>query len=431
MKKAAAAFLAALLMLCVSGCGINMFENADIMRPPGVTGSNAGIRECIEGSAGTDYILKYPAHGDFRSAVITRDLNSDGTDECIVFCKPDSSDNIKVMIMSVHDDVWQTDADFEERFAQIDCVNFCDLNGDGTEDPIVGWGGFNSQPDRIAAYVNIDGEYKQLGIDSSYDSMYCGNFTDNNIESVILLSLSGTDSRAKASLVTMNDQRSDLKLASSVEMNDDVAAFDNISYGYINKNKYGLVIDGHMTGGKYIAQVLCCEGKSTIEAVYTQKNDFPIRCCDINRDGIIEIPAVSKLKAEEGTEPPDDVCFVVWNDINVERKTLNPKDYAVFCSGEGWLYRVGENFKDNNTVALEKDGGYGFYKWNSEAYVPKKDSLLFTIKCFDEAKGKYQPDDGSYEEIVRDSNIVYAAKTEAQSDIDIEQIKSNFILPML
>ena len=115
MKRAAASLLLAAIMLFVSGCGVNMFENADIMRPPGVTGSNAGIRECIERSAGADYVLKYPAHGDFRSAVITRDLNSDGTDECMVFCKSGSSDNIRVIIMSMAGNVWQTDADFEEE----------------------------------------------------------------------------------------------------------------------------------------------------------------------------------------------------------------------------------------------------------------------------------------------------------------------------
>ncbi len=431
MKRAAASLLLAAIVLFVSGCGVNMFENADIMRPPGVTGSNAGIRECIERSAGADYVLKYPAHGDFRSAVITRDLNFDGTDECMVFCKSDSSDNIRVIIMSMAGNVWQTDADFEESSAQIDCVKFCDLNGDGMEDPVVGWGGFNSLPDRVAAYVNIDGEYRQLGIDSVYDNMYCGKFTDNKLDSIMLLSLSSSDNRAKASLITMNDQRSDLKLASSVDMNDDVTVIDNVSYGYINKTKYGLAVDGHTSSGKYIAQVLCCEEKSAVGVIYTQKYDLPIRCCDINRDGMIDIPTVSRLKTEEGTEPLDEVCFVTWNNIDPERRTLSPKDYTVFCESEGWCYRVSEDFKDKNTVALEEDGGYGFYKWDSEAYVPKKDSLLFTIRCFDETKEQSDPDSGVYKEILRSGNLVYAAKTESRSGIDIEQIKTNFILPKL
>ena len=102
MKKTAAVFLLMCFVLCLAGCGINMFENADILHPPGVTGSNAGIRECIETSSDGSYVLKYPAHGEFRSAVITRDLNFDGVDECAAFFRPDTSDNIKVMIASLN-----------------------------------------------------------------------------------------------------------------------------------------------------------------------------------------------------------------------------------------------------------------------------------------------------------------------------------------
>ena len=69
MKRAAAVLLLMAVMLCVSGCGINMFENADIIRPPGVTGGNAGIKECIEKSSGGDYTLKYQARfiGQYQS----------------------------------------------------------------------------------------------------------------------------------------------------------------------------------------------------------------------------------------------------------------------------------------------------------------------------------------------------------------------------
>ncbi len=429
MKKTAAVLLLMCFLLCLAGCGINMFENVEILRPPGVTGSNSGIRECIEASSGGNYVLKYPAHGSFRSAVIVKDLDFDGVDECVAFFKPDASDNIKVMVASLKEDVWQIDADFAESFAQIDTVDFCDLNGDGMEEIVVGWGGFNALPDKIAVYAVIDGEFKRLCAESTYDSFYCGRFTDSKFDSIILLTLSRADCQAKASLVTMNDQRNDLKLASDVEMNSDVAAFDRVSYGYINKNKYGLAIDGHMSNGKYVTQVVCCEGKTTIGVPYSHKCDYSVKCCDINRDGIIEIPSVSSLKTEEGYEPSDDVCFVTWNDLNLEKNTLNPKDYTVFCESDNWLYKVNGDFKDKNTVSPEKDGGYGFYKWNSEAYVPKKDELLFVIKRFDEQYGHSGDDGSKYEEIVRDGSLCYAARIESQSGISVEEIKENIILP--
>ena len=143
----------ALSVLLLCGCSFNAMSVADVMRPPSVTGNKAGIHECLNESTG-GYTLKYPKSGEYRTAIIMKDLNFDGTEECVALYKPqNTASGICVSILSLDSDKWKIDSSFTDTSFEADRVLFADLNGDGCDDVIVGWGNYGVLPSKISAYV--------------------------------------------------------------------------------------------------------------------------------------------------------------------------------------------------------------------------------------------------------------------------------------
>ena len=86
LKKLFAAVLAALLALSFSGCSeLTGLDAQALMSPPKTTADREAIYALMGGGVG-DVTLVYPKYGDYRSAIISRDLDGCGTSEVVSFC---------------------------------------------------------------------------------------------------------------------------------------------------------------------------------------------------------------------------------------------------------------------------------------------------------------------------------------------------------
>lgn len=86
LKKLFAAVLAMLLALSFSGCSeLTGLDAQALMSPPKTTADREAIYALMGGGVG-DVTLVYPKYGDYRSAIISRDLDGCGTSEVVSFC---------------------------------------------------------------------------------------------------------------------------------------------------------------------------------------------------------------------------------------------------------------------------------------------------------------------------------------------------------
>ena len=418
------------MLLC--GCSFKIMSVTEVMRPPSVTGRKSGIHECISESVGK-YTLKYPKSGEYRTAIIMKDLDFDGTEECVALYKPQgAASGICVSILSAEADEWKTEASFSDTSFEIDRVMFGDLNGDGKDDIIIGWGNYGVLPSKITAYVNIEGSYCETSVEQSYNECVCGRFTDSKYDSIMMFTLGSSETSAKASLITMNDQKTEIKLASATPLVSEVVSFDRITYSHVTKDKYGVAAEGILADGTRLTQLLYCEGKSTIHSFANGGTRLLRRenvcCTDIDLDGIIEIPVISALKTEEDEDACNTAVFVEWNVLNIEKENLVPKLYGVCDFANGYMYTADENFSDNMTVRLSDSGEAVFYVWDSKAYVPKKGRQLFTIKVFDAQQWSSGTGAEGYSELISVNDRCYAVKTESDSGYTAEDIKQRILI---
>ncbi len=74
------------ILLSLGGCSRLQTSIEDLMSPPVLTQEQAEIRDALSAVSGeNDIKYKYPQNGQYRSSFIFYDIDSDGSEEALVF----------------------------------------------------------------------------------------------------------------------------------------------------------------------------------------------------------------------------------------------------------------------------------------------------------------------------------------------------------
>ena len=158
-------FTALCLALCFMLCGCNFTsvgEN-DMLRPPRTTGDEAEIENLISKTAPSGYTLKYPKNGNHRSAIVMTDLDGDDVDEAIAFFREkDKVTGVHMLIMYKDEESWKISSDFETETADVDCIDFANLDGKGSQEIVVGYATFTPNVNFLSCYSFNRGETQTI-----------------------------------------------------------------------------------------------------------------------------------------------------------------------------------------------------------------------------------------------------------------------------
>ena len=161
LKSLAAGALGVLLAACQAGCSFAGLDAKTLMSPPRANLEQQGIYELLQEDR-QELTFVYPKRGDYRSAIIMRDWSGDGVNDAIGFILDERG--VEVYFLEKSQDSWRTAASFLNTATQVDMVLFGDLDGDGQEDVLIGWGSASGSTGRtasVAAYLYRDGNVSQ------------------------------------------------------------------------------------------------------------------------------------------------------------------------------------------------------------------------------------------------------------------------------
>ncbi len=145
------------VMLCLfSGCASLGGDIASQLRPPKAMGEQGAAEEALSAyitanDKRVNYTLKYPRSGEYRSAFLLKDLDSDGISEAVAFYDTES-DRSHINLLRQNGDEWSSVYDLSVLFADIHYVTLGDMNGDGISELIVCWDMFSDRTYQLAVY---------------------------------------------------------------------------------------------------------------------------------------------------------------------------------------------------------------------------------------------------------------------------------------
>lgn len=435
-KGITALLLCSAIALISGGCSVTDFSADNLLRPPKAMGDEAEIEQLISKTANENYTLKYPKSGSYRSAIIMTDLNGDENNEAIAFYRSgDDTTQIHMLVMYSDKDEWKLSSDNITEAADVDSVDFADIDGSGTLEIFAGFTTYTPNINRLSCYSYKDGKTSEIQSGHSYSSFYTGDFDNDGYSEIMTLLLFTTENEATASMLDFSEDNQSLYAKAMVNMDPNVTKYKSAGVYLLDGSTKGLVVDSGYANEEVNTQIIYFNKELSLlrNPLYKEKTknitqrQNQVVSCDVDGDGIVEVPVVSKFACPNGLTPDSIADKVVWNKFSEKTESLAPMLTVAENYEYNYYFKIPDKWQNAGVTAVlsNNDGTMSFYEYT----VQKLGQLLFEVKAFtlDDYNAGKNTDD--YTLITKDDRYAYAFKnTNADSPVSLtdDEIKTSF-----
>jgi hypothetical protein len=426
--KLKAVAIALVLALSLSGCSFVGLDAQTLMHPPKPTGEKADIHDLLESKAGGKMTLKYPRSGDYRSAIITHDICGDKNEEAMaIYQKGDESTGTNIMFMK-KDSRWADMGSFNNPAAQVDKVAFGDLNGDGKDEVIVGWGSSLNNTTTISIYYYQNGKMNELKLDQSYTEMAVMDFDGDKRDEIFTANVSVGEQPAVARLFRMKENS--VEVMGSCKLDISVTKYTSVQAGLINFNQNGIVLDGMKSANSLVTELIYWDKKTkalkspffdakTQTANSTMRNTLVVSR-DINGDKIIEIPIVNLMPGFTGATSDDAAYITSWHRYDTKTNSLVRVMSMVINYSDGYWFLIPDMWRGKVTTKTDTaTRTITFYRWFPPAAkntLGKAGDPLLKIQVFSQKEWTEGMGTTGFFKLLDSGGIIFASQLLSPED---------------
>lgn len=301
-------FLAACCLL-LSACSSFQFNLTDLMQAPKLSEDQAEIYEALTDAVGvSDVQLKYPKSGAYRSAFVMFDLDADGEKEALVFYNmPSWGGNVRIMILDHQQEKWVSVYDAVGEGTDITEVDFRILTSSGRYCLMIGWEQGTSENTNISVYDYTGGQLRVL-FESEYSQMLIEDIDQDGVQEILLGVFKA--SAKMGSIRLINDTDEGLQPVSRIVMDNTITKFLGIDIGFLSEDQTAVFVDAYTSSTQIVTEIMVYTEEGRLVPLSGHAGDLdrllvrelPVRCEDIDGDGILEIPVSLNEYNEEERE---------------------------------------------------------------------------------------------------------------------------------
>lgn len=421
---AAVTAVAALL----SGCTSLSLNGRDILSPPRAAGERAEIQQMIEEDAGKSYELICPDAGDYRSGVIMRDLDRDGTDEAIALYTV--SGGARILTAEKKGGSYKSIGIADLQSANIGSMRFADIDRDGTDEILISCDA-GSPAASLSMYLTTP-ELKQIAVAQGFTDYITGDFDGDSGEDVLILTPVSPEATATAKLLSYDG--SVFTVRSSCEIDPDITAYPLLQFADIGSGQKGAIADGKTEDGKYNTQLIMFDQAENaltnplfVSANYVSYGrTVPLLSRDIDDDGVIEFPLCS-LTAHSGKEDISHVCALAqWCCYDPSSLIPLSKLTTFLCEPLGFMLKLDAELSTTVTARYDGENTFTLHALTYKGTEPQLGEVLLTVKRYDTSDFDSAADP---EEVIRESgSAVYTCIRGDKCPLSDKEIKNSFTL---
>lgn len=449
------AFLAVCCLL-LSACSSFQPNLTDLMQSPKLTEEQAEIYEALTNAADvSDVQLKYPKGGDYRSAFVMFDLDADGEDEALVFYNmPSWGGNVRIMVLDHQQDEWVSVYDAVGEGTDVTEVDFQVLTASGRHCVLIGWEQGTSENTSISVYDYTGGQLRVL-YESEYSQMLIEDLDQDGTKEILLGIFKASSKTGAIRLI--NDTEDGLQSASRVVMDSTITGFLGIEIGWLAQNQIAVFVDAYTSSTQIVTEIMVYTDDGKLRSLSSHYSgldrpllrEVPVRCEDINGDGILEIPVSLVEYSEEEREEDNRKNLLQYlylsNPEELERLgeadsaensqagsvtfTFSPVWTGFVNLDYGFRFQFPEEWIGQVNVVKESDRNEWVFTLRTEAAEPP---ALLRIRVYGQDEPRDVFDNLVYEQLEKRGVYEYYAapvKSSAvpeQMQLSIEEIRERF-----
>lgn len=358
MKRVFLFVLAILSIFSLSGCFLEPAEN--LYAIPKQPEDIYNLQSAIEAVMPEGATYSPPTAGDNQQAVQLADLDGDGEDEAIAYLKTSGDSPLMICIFAKRDDNYDLVATVEGAGSSFDRVQYVQMDGRAGYELVVG----RQVSDQVTQTLNVYALHGDTLIElltANYAEFITTDLSGNGCRELILLQSDGEQSGIaelyrwqEGQLVRDREARlttsvSAVKRMITGKMCEDVpAVFVASEYGE------GMIVTDifGFRRGVFCNLTLSDETDTRVETL----RDYYVYSCDIDNDGLIELPHVIPLRALGTDETSKNRSVIRWYNLlldgSEESKCLTFHDYS-----GGWYLELPDGWDKQLAVSRAKKQG--------------------------------------------------------------------------
>lgn len=397
-----------IISLCFSlyGCSFRFSSFDSLLRPPRAVGKYRELQVAFEKVVSKDYILCSPENGEYKSAFLTFDCDSDGDEDAIVFYALKSEPDLaRLCYFKYSDEKWVHVSSIDGAGSTVNTVLFSDINLDGNYEIIVGWNLLSGKTNKAFVTYLLSGEKIQSLTPYPYNYICLLDANGDGREDIFTMSVDSSSAELMtgfARVYNFNANTSTLDVLSEARTDGNVSGYnsvstetvDGVNYIYVeaSKGEAGSITEllywDSRKGENKLVSPLFDTASQTTKSTWRNIN---ISCIDIDGDGFLEIPVSvignnvydNSSVIEQKDDTYEIMDFIKWvrfrNNrlIDVQYSIVNDKLGYVCKIPSSWVERIIVKNSSGNIEAYRRLSGSG-----------KTGDLLFSICHYDSAEGK-------------------------------------------
>lgn len=447
-------FLAACCLL-LSACSSFQFNLTDLMQAPKLSEDQAEIYEALTDAVGvSDVQLKYPKSGAYRSAFVMFDLDADGEKEALVFYNmPSWGGNVRIMILDHQQEKWVSVYDAVGEGTDITEVDFRILTSSGRYCLMIGWEQGTSENTNISVYDYTGGQLRVL-FESEYSQMLIEDIDQDGVQEILLGVFKA--SAKMGSIRLINDTDEGLQPVSRVVMDNTITKFLGIDIGFLSEDQTAVFVDAYTSSTQIVTEIMVYTEEGRLVPLSGHAGDLdrllvrelPVRCEDIDGDGILEIPVSLNEYNEEEREDDNRKNMIQYvrlsnpealEMLKVETASEQERQESVLFSfapvwtgflnpDYGFRFQFPDEWVNQVDVLKETNRSEWVFTLKSDAAEP---TALLRIRVYGQDEPRDVFDNVSYERLEKRGVYEYYAAVQLSGvpermQIGMEEVKKRF-----
>ena len=426
--------LAVLLVVCLSlsCCSVYNVKISDKFKAPEPSGELYEVKKAIADHLG-EINYSYPRFGNYRSAVISADVNSRDKNEFFILysTKTDDSRYIQhIRLVYFDSGKWNLSKDVQIEASEIHSVNLASFERSNALELVISLSTYNTKEKSV--YVFSVNNYRLFEIMSKEATTYAvTDFDQDNLAELLTINLDSSLKTSVATLTTVeNGQPVD---GASCNLDGSVTEYSTPKITRLTDKTPAVFIDATTPSGT-ITEVVILEHKRLV-SLFGKKETFEntgtlrasdIQSLDFDGDGCLDIPRQEALPQHSSITNADSIYLTAWQSIGpVELKDLAITAYNYT---DGYFIEIPDKWLGNisivrNTAQNERV----FHEWLEEQQTIGTKICSIRVFSIQEWEKVGISSNSEYIEITRTSQKVFAfSKGESSLSPTLDELKQHF-----